>query len=149
MSFNSRNSRILIVAVTCVAIGAGASAIATAGAATSPGKASAGHAARGGGLRRWERRAVQGSVVIDTKQGFKTVTFERGTVKSVSGQELTLVEGTTKAADKTVTLTIPTDAYVRDNRQNSTLASVTEGQRVTVLTGPEKTLVVARTPRRA
>jgi hypothetical protein len=149
MSFMSRHSRILIVAVTCAVIGAGASAIASAGASTSPTMASRAHAGRVHGPRRWERRAVEGSIVIRTKQGFKTVTFERGTVQSISGQQLTMVEGTAKATYKTVTLTIPANARVRDNGQKSTLSNVKDGQRVIVLTAPKNTFVIARTPRSA
>jgi hypothetical protein len=149
MSFISRHSRILIVAVSCAVIGAGASAIATAGASTSPAKATGARASRVHRLRPWERHAVQGSVVISTKQGFKTVTFERGTVQSVSGQQLTLAEGSATATYKTVTLTIPANADVRDNGQKSTLSNVTVGQRATVVTGPQNTFVFAHTPRTA
>ena len=149
MSFISRHSRILVVAVSCAVIGAGASAIATAGASTSPPQTSTAQAVRVQALRRWERRTVQGSVVIATRQGFKTVTFERGTVQSVSGQQLTLVEGTAGTTNKTVTLTIPANARVRDNGQKSTLSAVKDGQRVIILTGPKNTFVIARTPRTA
>jgi hypothetical protein len=75
--------------------------------------------------------------------------FERGTVRSVSGQQLTLAEGSTKATYKTVTLTIPADAHVSDNGQKSTLSSVTDGQRAVVVTGPQNTFVFAHTPRTA
>jgi hypothetical protein len=149
MSFISRHSRILIVAVSCAVIGAGAGAIATAGASTSPVKATGAHAGRARRLRAWERQAVQGSVMIATKQGFKTVSFERGTVQSVSGQQLTLAEGSRKATYKTVTLTIPAGALVRDNGRKSTLSSVTDGQRAVVVGGPKNTFVFAHTPRTA
>jgi hypothetical protein len=147
MSFLSRHSRILVVAITCAVIGAGASAIASAGASTSPTATGKARSARSMGLRRWERRAVQGELVLHTKQGFETVTFERGTVESVSGQQLTLAEGTAKASYKTVTLTIPATARVRDNGHTSTLSEVTKGQRVTVITAPKHTFVIARTRR--
>ncbi len=48
---------------------------------------------------------------------------------------------------KTITLTIPTSARVRDNGRKATLADVTVGQRALALQGPNQTLVVARTPR--
>ena len=156
MSSLRKHSRLLVVAVVCVALGgasASASAIATAGAASnSPTKAAAkGHAKRKrrGGLRRFAARAVDGSVVIRTKAGFKTVTFERGKVDSVSGQQLTITEGTPKATYKTVTLTIPVNAVVRDDRQKTSLSAVKAGQRVLVLTAPKRTLVIARTPKTA
>jgi hypothetical protein len=147
MSYILRHSRLLLVAVCCAALGAGASAIATAGASTgtSSEHPAAAHAKRGG-LRRLARRAVHGSAVIHTKQGFVTVTFDRGTVDTVNGQQLTLTEGTAKASYKTVTLTIPTNARVRDDRQKATLSAVKPGQRVIVVQAPKRTLVIARTP---
>jgi hypothetical protein len=149
MSFIRTHSKLLLVAGSCVALGAGASAIATAGAATSnssnssnAGKRHAAHIRPG---RRLAARAVQGHLIVATKTGFVPVTFERGTVKSVSGQELILTEGTKQATYKTVTLTIPTNARVRDNRKQSTLADVTSGQRATVVQTPKATFVIAHT----
>jgi hypothetical protein len=152
MSSLRKHSRLLAVAVTCAALGAAVSAIATAGAATAgSGKATATarHAkrAKAGGLRRFAARAVSGSVVVRTKSGFQTVTFERGKVDSVSGQQLTITEGTPKASDKTVTLTIPSGAVVRDDRQKASLSDVKPGQRVLVVGAPKRTIVIARTPK--
>jgi hypothetical protein len=156
MSFIRKHSKMLLVAGSCAALGAGASAIATAGAATgnsgAAGKARPGHVGTGhaGHLRAGRglaRRAVHGQVIVPSKTGFVTVMFDRGTVKSVSGQQLTLTEGTKKATYKTVTLTIPADAHVRDNRQKSTLADVTAGQRATVVHTPTATFVIAHTRR--
>jgi hypothetical protein len=163
MSSLRKHSRLLAVAVTCVALGAGVGAIASAGAATG-GSAKApaagkqtqhakhgkhGKQAKAGGLRRYAARAVDGSVVVRTKDGLETVTFDRGKVDSVSGQQLTITEGTPKAAYKTVTLTIPANAVVRDDRQKATLADVKPGQRVLVLVAPKRTFVIARTPKTA
>lgn len=149
MSTIRRHSRLLLVAVCCVAAGAGISAIATAGAATSTASphAAAKHAkSRKGGLRLLAR-AVQGSVVVRTAHGFATATFDRGKVDAVSGQRLTITEGTRKAAYKTVTVTVPANAVVRDDRQKATLSAVKAGQRVLVLTAPRRTYVIARTPK--
>jgi hypothetical protein len=150
MSFIRSHSRLLLVAICCVAAGAGISAIATAGAATSSSSShstAAKHAkAHRGGLRRLAR-AVQGSAVVRTKDGFSTVTFERGKVGSVSGNQLTVIEGTRKATYKTVTVTVPAGALVRDNRQKATLSAVKPGQRVLVLNAPKRTVVIARTPK--
>jgi len=152
MSHILKHSRLLLVAVCCVAVGAGASVIAGAGAATST-KASAtskvhkAHQAKKGGLRRIARRTVHGEFVVHTKAGFRTVTVDRGVVGSVSGQQLKITEGTPKATYKTVTLTIPANARVRDDKQKSSLSSVKAGQRVLVVTAPKRTLVIARTPR--
>jgi hypothetical protein len=73
------------------------------------------------------------------------VKFDRGTVKSVSGQRLTLVDGAAKKApDETVTITIPATARVRDDRHRATLADVKPGQRATVIQAPKRTFVIAR-----
>ena len=153
MSFIRKHSKLLVVAGSCAALGAGASAIATAGAATSnsgpTAKTGRNHTAQVRVGRRLAARAVEGQLIVATKTGFVPVTFERGTVKSVSGQQLTLAEGTKKATYKTVTLTIPVDARVRDDRQKATLSDVKAGQRVLVLTAPKQTFVIARSPRTA
>jgi hypothetical protein len=156
MSKIRRHTRILLVAVCCVAVGAGVSAIAGAGAATTSSshpaskagaKAGAKRAKRAGGLRRLALRAVHGDVVVHTKAGFSTVTFDRGKVDSVNGQQLTITEGTAKSSYKTVTLTVPANAIVRDNQSKSTLSAVKPGQRVLVLAAPQHTYVIARTPK--
>ncbi len=146
MSFLRTRFRLVLVAVSCLAIGAGASAIASAGAATTP----AGH-----GQAKLHRkaaltaRAVHADLVVHTKKGFVTVTVDRGLVRSVSGQQLTITEGTKKATYKTLTITIPANARVRDNGQKATLADIKAGQRATVVQGLKRTIVVARTPRTA
>jgi GTPase involved in cell partitioning and DNA repair len=149
MSSIRKHSRLLLVAVCCVALGAGVSAIASAGAATGgTGKVSAAtKRTRAVGLKRLAARAVSGDIVVHTKAGFTTVSFQRGKVDSVSGQQLTITEGTAQASYKTVTVTIPANARVRDDRQKATLSDVKAGQRVLVLTGRQQTVVIARTPR--
>ena len=150
MSHILKHSRLLLVAVCCVAVGAGASVIAGAGAATSSktsAKAHTTHKGHKGGLRGIARRTVHGEFVVHTKAGFRTVTVDRGVVDSVSGQQLKITEGTPKATYKTVTLTIPANAVVRDDKQKSSLSAVKAGQRVLVVTAPKRTLVIARTPR--
>lgn len=138
--------KLLAVATSCAALGAGASVIANAGAANKGATKNANAAKRRGALtpRRLAARAVHGDLVVATKGGFVTVTFDRGIVQSVNGQQLTIKEGTKKATYKTITLTIPSNARVRDNRHKATLANVKPGQRVLVVQGPKRTLVVAR-----
>ncbi len=143
MSLIRRNLKLIAVAATCAGIGAGVSAIASAGAATTSQPKSARPALGLGAVRR----AVSGDLVVATKTGFATVTFERGMVKSVSGQELTLAQGTRARTYKTVTLTIPANAKVRDNGKSTTLANVAVGQRAIVVRGPKLTHVIAHTPR--
>ena len=48
---------------------------------------------------------------------------------------------------RTLTVTIPASAHVRDDRHKATLAELKPGQRVLVLHGPQQTLVVARDTR--
>jgi hypothetical protein len=152
MSMIRKHTRLLLVAICCVAGGAGASVIAGAGAATSSShhstSAKAGKAGKARkGLAGIARRSVSAQLVVHTKQGFQTVTLDRGVVDSVSGQQLKLTEGTPKATYKTVTLTIPSTARVRDDHQKSTLSAVTAGQRVLVVQAPKRTFVIARTPK--
>jgi hypothetical protein len=151
MSLMRTHAKLIGVAASCAALGAGASAIASAGAATSsPAQsvsgAKAGHH-RGLGARRLLGRAVHGDVVVATKTGFVTITFDRGFVQSVSGQQLTLREGTKTHTYKTVTLTIPAGARVRDNGRRATLGALKPGQRALVLQGVKRTTVIAHNAR--
>jgi hypothetical protein len=147
MSFVKRHARLLAVAVGCLGVGAGASAIASAGASTPSAKSATAKSASVAGRRGAAavlRRAVHGDLVVHTRQGFTTVTFDRGFVQSVSGDTLTLREGTRKATYKTITLTIPSSARVRNDGQRSSLSSLRTGEHVGVFSGPIRTLVVAR-----
>jgi hypothetical protein len=134
-----------VVALSCLGVGAGASVIANAGAATGGNGASAtAKQHRGGGGHGLLGRAVHGDLVVPTKSGFVTVTLDRGIVKALSGQQITLTEGTKTATYKTVTLTIPPNAHVRVNRHKATLADVKPGQRAVIVKGQNNTLVAAR-----
>ncbi len=139
------------VALVCIALGTGAGVIANSAAST---PAHAGHVARSGGLRArarigtLARRTVSATLVVHTKRGFADVTFARGTVQSVSGDQLTLAEGTKTATYKTVTLTLPSKLRVWDNGQRATnLSAVSQGQRALVVVGPRRAWVVAHTPK--
>jgi hypothetical protein len=149
-SFLRRRLGLLAVAVSCVALGAGASVIATAGATSSSSASTAGSAAAHPRaarlLARWRAYggAVQGELVVNTKTGWKTVSFERGFVQSVSGNTLTLREATRKATYRTVTLTIPAGSRVRNQGRPSSLAQLTSGEHVLVLQAPAQTFVIAR-----
>jgi hypothetical protein len=151
MSFPRRHLTLVATGVACAALGAGASAIATAGAAgtttASTSAAAKSAATRPAARRSLERRAVQGDLIVATKTGFATVTFNRGFVQSVNGDQLTIREGTKKATYKIVTLSIPSSAKVRDNGQPASLSQLAQGQRVGIVQGPKRTLVIARTPK--
>jgi hypothetical protein len=145
-----KRSRIKLgaVALVCVALGVGISAIASSAASTSTPASS--HAARmhaRARIGKLARRTVQGTFIVHSKSGWATVQFARGTVESVSGSQLTLAEGTKKATYKTVTLTLPSKVLVRDNGQKSTLSSVGQGQRALVVIAPRRAWVIAHTPK--
>jgi hypothetical protein len=145
MRFVGRHLKLIVVATSCAVVGAGASVIASAGAANSSSQRTAGKAllARAG-VRRALRRAVHGELVVPTKTGFATVTLDRGVVQAVSGAQLTLREATKRATYKTITLTIPANARIRVDRRKATFTDLKAGQRALVLQGPKRTLVVAR-----
>src|SRR5579871_3665523 len=116
-----KHSKLLLVALSCLAIGAGASAVANAGAnGTSHmpanhwryGRGLRAHGLRDAAIMLLARRAVHADAVVWTRQGFVTVTFDRGSVDSVSGQQLTITEGLGTATYKQVVLTIPTTALI-------------------------------------
>lgn len=152
MRLIGKHYKLIALGAACAALGVGVSAITSAGAATPASStttvasgAIGSHHLRKGLARRVLGGAVQGDLVVHGKSGFATVMFERGTVDSVSGQQLTLTEATPKATYKQVTLTIPANARVRDNRMKATLSELKAGQRVTVIQAPKRTLVIART----
>ena len=53
-------------------------------------------------------------------------------------------ERTKKAVYKNVTLTIPSNAIVRDNKQQAPLGQLKSGQKVLVVSGLNRTRVAAR-----
>lgn len=150
MTFMRKHLKLLTIGAVCAGAGAGAGAIATAGAAgpstttTNTAASAAPTAAKARVRRGLARRSVQGDIVVATRNGFATVTFNRGFVQSVNGRRLTIREGTKAATYKVVTLAIPANAKVRDNGQSATLSQLTAGQRVGVLQGPKVTHVIAR-----
>ena len=83
------------------------------------------------------------AVVPNEKGGFDTVTMDRGTFSSLSGQQLTITEGTKSATYKTVTLTIPSDATVYRNGEKAALSDIKSGDTVTVMQSRSGTVVNA------
>jgi hypothetical protein len=146
MKLIRRHSKVIALCAGCTLIGAAVSAIATAGAATGSASSasSPGATARMGLGKGVARRAVHGDLVVATGSGFATVTFDRGFIESVNGHVMTISDGTKKARYKTVTLTIPASAKVRDNGRQASLSELRNGQHVVVLQGPRRTIVVAR-----
>src|SRR4051794_17282259 len=129
--------RTTAIAATCALVGAGA------GIAGS--QAHDGHFNHHGNhFGRFGRTPVHADLVLPAKGGtFQTVTLDRGTVDSVSGDQLTIKEGTRSAIYKTVTLTIPSDAKIRRNGEDAQLSALQPGDTVAVVTTNGKTLVRA------
>jgi hypothetical protein len=152
MRFTRKHAALIGAAVVCAAAGAGVSAIANAGASSGTaarpafGHARAGRLGAHFGVRRLLLRAVHGQIVVATRMGFRTITFDRGSVQSVNGRQLTLKDGNKRATYQTITLTIPTAARVRDDGQLASLGDVKPGQRALVIQAAARTLVIARTP---
>lgn len=162
MSLITSRSRAVGLGALCAAAGAGAGTIAAAGAATphhaarpttgTSGAAMRAPGRRGGGVRRGgiirlARRTVHAQLVVHTPRGFRTVTIDRGTLDSVSGRTLTVTDGTRHASDQKVTLTIPANARVRNDRQPAALSSLHAGERVVVIQLPRRTIVRAHAGR--
>src|SRR3954447_21987585 len=148
-AMNTRILRTILIAAVCGVIGAGAG-IAGAGAHQGGHKAGKRHAAashhRFGGFGLGG--PVHAELVVPDRQGgFKTVTFDRGTVDSVSGDQLTIKEGTPQATYKTVALTIPSGAKIRRNGDDAQLTDLQAGDFVAVVTSGDKTVVKAKAPR--
>jgi hypothetical protein len=83
------------------------------------------------------------AVVPNEKGGFDTVTMDRGSFSSRSGDQLTITEGTKSATYKTVTLTIPSSATVTRNGEAAKLSDLKSGDKVMVMQSPKATVVAA------
>jgi hypothetical protein len=99
----------------------------------------------GGPIRELGGPPVHSEMVIPTKSGddFETVTQDSGKVKSVSGDQLTITEGTEQATYKTVTLDVPSDAKVIRKGEKADLGDLQQGDQVHVSQSPENTFVFA------
>jgi hypothetical protein len=88
---------------------------------------------------------VHSEMVVPTKSGddFETITQDSGKVESVSGDQVTITEGTDEATYKTATLDIPSDATVIRNGKKAELGDLQDGDQVHVSQSPEKTFVYA------
>jgi hypothetical protein len=86
---------------------------------------------------------VHAELVALNKAGdkFITVTIDQGKVKSVSGNDLTITEGTEKLTYKDVTLTIPSDATIMRNGKTAKLSDFKSGDRVHVGSSSDGTFV--------
>ena|SRR2546423_10248451 len=138
----TRTLKIIAIAAMCALAGAGA------GIAGSDAHSGSHFFHHGHGFGRFGRAPVHAELVVpDHQGGFKTLTFDRGTVDSVSGSDLTIREGTPTATFKTLTLTIPSDAKVRRNGQDAQLSDLQSGDFVAVTQAGDKAFVKAFAPR--
>jgi hypothetical protein len=75
--------------------------------------------------------------------GFDTVTMDNGKFKSLSGNQLTITEGTDKAVYKDVTITVPDGSKVYRNHDAAQLSDLKDGDQVRVAQAPSGTFVAA------
>ncbi len=151
-----RLAKVAAVAGACACVGAGAGVLGSASAENGNGAPAGAAGAKAVHQKHHGRhhggplgRAVHvDAVVPNGRGGFATATVDRGFVQSVSGDRLTLREGTRRATYKTVTVTIPAGARVRDNKRTATLADVKPGQHAVVMRLPKRTVVRAHDARR-
>ncbi len=143
-----------VVAGACALVGAGAG---IAGTAASPsgshlkaGPAQTARDLRGPGPRGFDREHRGGApvhaqlvVLNQARDRFITVTADNGTVKSVSGQDVTITEAAGSVTYKNVTLTVPEKATVYRNGSAAKLGDLRTGDRAHVSQSSEGTTVFA------
>jgi hypothetical protein len=143
-----------LVAGACALVGAAGG---IAGSAAAPSRNGQTQTTTNGGTTRdhdgWGHRggfpgagpAVHAELVVPNQagNGFENVTMDEGTLKSVSGDQVTITEGTQSATYKDVTLTIPSGAKVQRNFNTAQLSDLQQGDHVHVSSSPEGTEVFA------
>jgi len=88
---------------------------------------------------------VHAQLVVLNRAGnaFITVTADNGTVKSVSGHDITIVEATGSVIYKDVTVTVPDNATVYRNGSAAKLGDLKAGDRVRISQSSEGSFVFA------
>src|SRR3954453_19024824 len=143
-----------VVIAVCALVGALAG---IAGSAAAPSKSSKKSAAktsksaprhegfRGGGPGFHGGPAVHAEAVVPNKagDGFITVTSDAGTVKSVTGNDITIDESVGKVHYKDVTVTIPDGATVIRNHAKASLSDIKAADDIRVIASSEQTIVIA------
>jgi hypothetical protein len=143
-------TRVAAIGALCALVGAGAG-IAGSSAATSSKSQSRSAAPGGPGgppggpFRVGGGPPVHSEAVVPNKagDGFVTVTTDAGVVKSVSGDQLTITEGTKTLTYKNVTVTVPSGATIYRNGQKASLSALTTGDHVMVSSSTDGTVVGA------
>jgi hypothetical protein len=89
--------------------------------------------------------AVHSEAVVPNKagDGFITVTSDAGTVKSVSGNDITIDESVGSIHYKDATVTIPSDATVIRNHAKAAVSDIKAGDDIRVIASSEQTFVIA------
>jgi len=89
--------------------------------------------------------AVHADAVVPNKagDGFITITTDGGTIKSTSGNDITIDESVGTLHYKDATVTIPSDATVIRNHAKASLSDLKEGDFVRVIASSERTIVIA------
>ncbi len=136
--------RLALVGGLCAAIGAGAG-IAGSNAASTKSSARSSQAQSAGRppFHRGPEVHAEEVVLNRAGDGFITVTEDGGIVDSVSGDQLTIKEGTKSVTYKTVTLTIPSNAKVYRNFVTAQLSDLQSNDAVHVSRSSEGTVVMA------
>ncbi|TML05217.1 MAG: hypothetical protein E6G41_10460 [Actinobacteria bacterium] len=75
--------------------------------------------------------------------GFITVTSDAGTVKSTSGNDVTIDESVGSLHYKDVTVTIPDGATIIRNHAKASLSDIATGDEIRVIASSEQTIVIA------
>jgi GTPase involved in cell partitioning and DNA repair len=84
------------------------------------------------------------SVVLNKAgDGFITVTADAGTIKSISGSDVTIDESVGTVHYKDVTVTIPAGATIIRNAAKATLSDLKAADSVRVIASSEQTIVIA------
>jgi hypothetical protein len=89
--------------------------------------------------------AVHAEAVVPNKagDGFVTVTTDGGTLKSISGNDLTIDESVGTLHYKDAAITVASDATVIRNHAKASLSDLKEGDFVRVIASSERTIVIA------
>ncbi len=146
----TRNAAIKTAAVgaACLAVGAGGGILGDAGAKEHGGQRGqhGQHAKHAKGGAKRLARAVHVEAVVPGKEGFRTITIDRGFLTARDGAQLTLRQGTPKKTWRTQTFTVPAGAKVRRERTSATLGDLKTGDVVRIVHGAKKTRVLAHAP---
>ena len=145
---STRMARLGLVGALCALVGAGAGIAGSSAATKSSSKSAQARKADGPrGLRGGPPVHAEAVVLNKAGTGFVTVTEDNGTVKSVSGDQLTIAEsarkGSATVSYKDVTLAIPDDATIRRNGETASLGALKEGDHVHVASSSDGTFVDA------